>query len=420
MFVKTKKQQEAIDLLSSDPKYTLLYGGSRSGKSFIIIYAIIHRALKEPGSRHLIVRFAFNHAKQSLWHDTIPKVMKLCFNGVPSTWNKSDWFIEFTNGSQIWLGGLDDKDRTEKVLGNEYASIFINEASQVSYASYAILLTRLAQKTALTNRIYCDCNPPSTQHWTYKLFIQHVNPDSNEPLDGKYYSHMRMNPDDNLENLPEDYIESVLNTLSHRQQKRFRFGEFLDDIEGALWTYDIIDKYRVAELPLDQYGKPALKTIVTAIDPSGTSTQSSDEAGIVTAGIGFDGHFYVLDDVSGIMSPNQWATYGIRNLYKWEGDRIVAETNQGWDMVKAVIHNIDKTVRVIDVVAKKNKFARAEPVVGLYERGQVHHVGRLDKLEDQMTSWDSREAKESPGRIDALVYAITDLMGKGRASFVLR
>ena len=120
------------------------------------------------------------------------------------------------------------------------------------------------------------------------------------------------------------------------------------------------------------------------------------------------------------MTPNQWATNGIRNLYKWEGDRIVAETNQGWDMVKAVIRNIEPTVRVIDVVAKKNKFARAEPVVGLYERGQVHHVGRLDKLEDQMTSWDSREAKESPGRIDALVYAITELMGKGKTGFILR
>ena len=413
MFVKTEKQRIALDLLGSDPKYTLLYGGSRSGKSFIIIYAIIHRALRVAGSRHLIVRFAFNHAKQSLWHDTIPKVLSLCFPGVNPVLNKSDWFIEFGNGSQIWLGGLDDKDRTEKVLGNEYATIFINEASQVSHQSYSILLTRLAQKTELKNRIYCDCNPPSTQHWTYKLFIQNVNPDSNEALDGKYYSHMRMNPDDNLENLPEDYIDSVLNTLSHRQQKRFRYGEFMDDIEGALWTYDIIDKYRVTELP-------QLKTIVTAIDPSGTATQSSDEAGIVTAGIGFDGHFYVLDDVSGIMTPNQWATYGIRNLYKWEGDHIVAETNQGWDMVKTVIHNIDKTVRVIDVVAKKNKFARAEPVVGLYERAFVHHFGRLDKLEDQMTSWDSREAKESPGRIDALVYAITDLMGKGKNTFVLR
>lgn len=412
-FVKTEKQKEAVRLMGGEAKYTLLYGGSRSGKSFIIIRQIIIRCLKEAGSRALICRFAFNHAKQSLWHDTIPKVLKLCFPGVNPSLNRSDWFIEFGNGSQIWLGGLDDKDRTEKVLGNEYATIFINEASQVSYQSYSILLTRLAQKTDLVNRIYCDCNPPSTQHWTYKLFIQNVNPDSNEALNGKFYSHMRMNPDDNLENLPEDYIDSVLNTLSHRQQKRFRYGEFMDDIEGALWTYDIIDKYRVQELP-------ELKTIVTAIDPSGTSTQSSDEAGIVTAGIDFNNHYYVLDDVSGIMSPNQWATYGIRNLYKWEGNHIVAETNQGWDMVKAVIHNIDKTVRVIDVVAKKNKFARAEPVVGLYERGFVHHFGRLDKLEDQMTSWDSREAKESPGRIDALVYAITDLMGKGKNNFILR
>jgi len=419
-FVLTKKQREALELLKQPAKYTLLYGGSRSGKSFILIATIIKRALVAPGSRHLIVRFAFNHAKQSLWNDTIPKCIKLCYPNLIYTQNKSDWFIELDNGSQIWLGGLDDKERTEKVLGNEYATIFINEASQVSYASYSILLTRLAQKTELTNRIYCDCNPPSTQHWTYKLFIQHVNPDSNEALDGKYYSHMRMNPDDNLENLPEDYIESVLNTLSYRQQKRFRFGEFLDDIEGALWTYDMIDKYRVQAVPLDDRGEPALRTVVTAIDPSGTSTQSSDEAGIVTAGIGFDGHYYVLDDVSAIMSPNQWATYGIRNLYKWEGDHIVAETNQGWDMVKAVIHNIDKTVRVIDVVAKKNKFARAEPVVGLYERGFVHHVGRLDKLEDQMCSWDSREAKESPGRIDALVYAIMDLMGKGKNSFILK
>ena len=114
----TKKQKEAGLLMSSPAKYCLLYGGSRSGKSFIIIFRMIQRALKEPGSRHLIVRFAFNHAKQSLWHDTIPKCLKLCFPHVRPTLNKSDWFLEFENGSQIWLGGLDDKERTEKVLGN--------------------------------------------------------------------------------------------------------------------------------------------------------------------------------------------------------------------------------------------------------------------------------------------------------------
>lgn len=406
-FVKTPKQKEAVRLMGGDAKYTLLYGGSRSGKSFIIIRQIFIRALKEGGSRHLLVRFAFNHAKQSLWHDTIPKVLKLCFPGLIPKYNQTDWFMELPNGSQIWLGGLDDKQRTEKVLGNEYASIFINEASQISYSSYSILLTRLAQKTGLINRIYVDCNPPSTTHWIYKLFMLHVNPDTNEAVDAKYYSHMRMNPDDNLQNLPEDYIESVLATLSHRQQRRFRFGEFIADIEGALWTYEIIDKYRVL-------ASPEMRRVVVAIDPSGTGKQTSDEAGIVGVGVDSEGHFYVLDDVSGIMSPNQWATSGIRLHHRLEADVIVAETNFGADMVKAVIHNIDREVRVIGVHAKRGKVIRAEDVVGLYERGFVHHVGVLTKLEDQMTSWDSRENIESPGRIDALVYAIKELSGKNK------
>jgi PBSX family phage terminase large subunit len=411
-FIKTAKQKEAVRLMGSEPKYTLLYGGSRSGKSFIIIRQIIIRALKVTGSRHLIVRFAFNHAKQSLWHDTIPKVLLLCFPGVKPILNKSDWFLEFHNGSQIWLGGLDDKERTEKVLGNEYATIFVNEASQVSYSSYTTVLTRLAQKTELINRVYCDCNPPSTTHWTYKMFIQNVNPDSNETLNTALYSHMRMNPDDNLENLPDDYIESVLNTLSQRQQKRFRFGEFMDDVEGALWTFDIIDRFRVTE-------HPDLKTIIVGVDPSGSATQTSDEAGIVCAGIGIDNHCYILEDCSGIMTPNQWAITAIKCIYRREGDYIVAEKNQGWDMVKTIIKNVDSDIKVVDVVASRGKTTRAEPVVALYERGMVHHVGSLSKLEDEMTTWDSRESTLSPGRIDSLVYAVTDLMCKRKEYFVV-
>lgn len=413
-FIKTRKQTEAVKMMGGPAKYILLYGGSRSGKSVIIIRQIFLRAAKEPGSRHLVVRFAFNHAKQSLWYDTIPKVLKLCFP-VPQgaiIFNKSDWFIELWNGSQIWIGGLDDKDRTEKVLGNEYATIFLNEASQISYSSYSTVLTRLAQKTGLVNKVFIDCNPPSTLHWVYKLFVQHVNPDSNEAIDGSLYAHMRLNPDDNADNLPDDYINSVLGMLSHRQQKRFRFGEFIDDVEGALWSSDIIDRNRVDKAP-------ELIRIVVAIDPSGTATQSSDEAGIVCAGIDASGHGYVLEDASGVFTPNQWATYGVRLLFKYEGNHIVAEVNQGWDMVKTIIHNIDPRVRVVSVAANKGKIARAEPIVALYERGMVHHVGSHHKLEDEMTTWDAREEKISPGRIDALVYALTDLMIKSRQGFVL-
>jgi len=117
VFKKTLDQIRAIYMIGRhEVTRVLLYGGSRSGKSFIIIYIIIVRALRCAGSRHAILRFRFNHAKQSLWYDTIPKVLKVKFPDLTYTENKSDWFIEFPNGSQIWLGGLDDKDRTEKIL----------------------------------------------------------------------------------------------------------------------------------------------------------------------------------------------------------------------------------------------------------------------------------------------------------------
>jgi phage terminase large subunit-like protein len=222
---------------------------------------------------------------------------------------------------------------------------------------------------------------------------------------------MRLNPDDTLQNLPEDYLESVLGTLSHRQQRRFRYGEFINDVEGALWSYEMIDKYRVTVAP-------EMRIIAVGLDPSGTALQTSDEAGIVTVGLGVDGHGYVFEDFSGIYSPNQWGTYAIRQYHKWKADRIVAEVNQGWDMVKTIIHNVDRDIRVTSVHASRGKVARAEPVVALYERGMIHHVGIFPKLEDQMTTWDSRESKISPGRIDALVWAISELMCKKNSSFV--
>lgn len=411
-FKKTAKQIEAVRLMGGEAKYVLLVGGSRSGKTFVIIRQIFLRALKVAGSRHLCVRFAFNHAKQSLWYDTIPKVLLLCFPGLKVSFNKSDWFIEFPNGSQVWVGGLDDKERTEKILGNEYASIFLNEASQISYDSYTLVLTRLAQNTDLINKIYVDCNPPSTRHWIYQLFIQKQNPVTKESLPTGLYDHMTMNPDDNLDNLPKDYISSVLGTLSHRQQKRFRYGEFVDDVEGALWSYELIDKYRVNEVP-------PLRRIVVAIDPSGSGKQGSDEAGVIVSGVSFDNEAYVLEDRSGVMTPNQWGSLAVRLFHKWDADRIVAEVNQGWDMVEAVIRSVEKNIPITKVAASRAKIARAEPVVALYEQGRVHHVGSLPGLEDEMTGWDATTATMSPGRIDALVWGMSDLIVKKTGAFVL-
>lgn len=239
---KTKDQITAMNLMGNT-KVTrvLLFGGSRSGKSFILIYAIIVRALRSAGSRHAILRFRFNHAKQSLWYDTIPKVLKICFPQLTYKENKSDWFIEFPNGSQVWLGGLDDKDRTEKILGNEYSTIYFNEISQISYSSVVIALTRLAQKTELKNVAYFDCNPPSKQHWSYKIWIQGIHPETKESLQNKEsYESMRLNPDGNKENIADDYIENTLATLTGSARTRFYLGEFTDEDLGLIfnnWRY---------------------------------------------------------------------------------------------------------------------------------------------------------------------------------------
>ena len=228
----TQAQAEARVLLKDYPN-TLLFGGSRSGKTFLLVHAIVVRALKAAGTRHLIVRHRFAHAKSSIWYQTIPAV--LAADGVTTKQNKTDWFHTFKNGSEIWIGGLDDKERVEKILGNEYSTIYFNEVSQIAYEGIEVGLTRLAEKSVLTNKAYYDCNPPSPLHWCHKMFIEGLNPKDGEPLKKpELYANMLMNPGDNAENLPEDYIETRLETLSGRARRRFLLGEWVK-AEGVIY-----------------------------------------------------------------------------------------------------------------------------------------------------------------------------------------
>ena len=127
----TDRQVQGFDLIKQKT-YILLEGGGRAGKTFLTLFVIILRCLLYPETRHLIIRYRFVHIKSAIVYDTMPKILKIMGLKRKANLNKSDWFYEFPNGSQIWLGGIDDKERIEKILGNEYATIFINEASQVS------------------------------------------------------------------------------------------------------------------------------------------------------------------------------------------------------------------------------------------------------------------------------------------------
>lgn len=253
-FVRTNKQAEQADLLFGDKKHVMSYGGSRSGKTFGIVRSLIVRACTVK-SRHLAVRLKYNHAKTSLWYETFPKVMDLCFPDLEVKTNKQDLFYTLPNGSEIWISGLDEKERVEKILGKEYSTIFFNECSQIPYTSISVALTRLAEQNELTKMAYYDENPPTKRHWSYPLFMKGLDPNSWEPRsDADRYCYIKMNPEDNIANIDEDYL-AILEQLPERDRLRFMKGEFGDDASGNIYYAFDRDKHvkptpRVNTIPI--------------------------------------------------------------------------------------------------------------------------------------------------------------------------
>lgn len=410
-FKYTEKQLEALDVLVKPGRYYLGYGGSRSGKTTFFTRNIILRAGRESHSRHLVLRHRFNHLKASILAETFPKVLREQFPHLPSYdrgMDKTDWYYELPNNSQIWFGGLDDKDRTEKILGSEYATIYLNEASQMAYDAFNITRTRLAQKTRLQNKFFIDCNPPPKSHWLYKLFLQHLEPKSKEPLDPERYRSFFMNPADNIQNLDPDYLQT-LRELPKRQRDRFLHGLFVSDIEGALWRHDWIETNRVYSSKGDTL--PVLVRVIVAVDPAVTGGEDADSTGIIVAGIDEIGEIYILGDYTMKGTPKEWVDEVCRVATKHDANYIVAETNQGGDLVKELIEASAKGIPVKTVHAKKGKLLRAEPASALYERNRVHHDGEFHELEEQMITYIGDPSQKSPDNLDALVYAVLELAG---------
>lgn len=174
--------------------------------------------------------------------------------------------------------------------------------------------------------------------------------------------------------------------------------------EGGLFKFEYINSHRVDKLP-------DLKRIVIGVDPAVSSNKTSDETGIVAAALGMDGHGYILRDVSGILTPNGWATR-VDMLYQdLKADRVIGEVNNGGDLVETNLRIVNPNLSFKSVHASKGKTIRAEPIAALYEIGKIHHVGKLEELEDQMCTW--ADGDDSPDRLDALVWALTELMLDG-------
>lgn len=401
-----------------------MVGGSRSGKTFLLCRAIALRALKAAGSRHLIARYRFNHVKASIWADTWPKMMKLAFPDAVGKCkaDKTDFVYKFPNESEVWFGGLDDKERTDKILGQEYATVFLNECSQISHAAVETVRTRLAQnvqyeddaggKHRLKLKLYYDCNPPLATHWTHKLFVEkrEATPPYKPLTNPEQYVWLRINPVDNTANLPTEYIRE-LETLGPRAKARFLEGKWGSAGENALWSYEIIEQHRVAS-------HPDLQRVVVAIDPSGTHGEEdkrSDHVGIVVVGLGIDGDAYVLEDLTIKAPPATWGRVAVMAYERHAADAIIGETNYGGAMVAHVVRTsareMNTTISYKEVTASRGKVVRAEPIGALYAQGRVHHVGSHPELEDQLCSFTTAGymGDRSPDRADAGIWGLSEL-----------
>jgi len=213
---------------------------------------------------------------------------------------------------------------------------------------------------------------------------------------------------DNRPNLAPGFFDRVIRKYEGTRLGRQELNaELLEDTPGALWSHGIIDAAR-------QAAAPNLARIVVAIDPATTSGEDADETGIVVVGKDNQGHGYVLADASGKYQPIEWAKIAITAYRTHHADRIVAEVNNGGEMVENTLRMVDPNIPFTAVRASRGKVTRAEPVSALYEQGRMHHVGTFPQLEDQMTNFtsdfDRQSAGYSPDRVDALVWAVTDLM----------
>lgn len=423
----TPKQEEAQLVLTGPATHLLLEGGGRSGKTSLIVRNIALRAIKAPGSEHAILRFRFNHCKASIVLGTFPKVMATAFPDVHYRIDKQDWYAEIQSAdsfSRVWFGGIDDKERTEKILGREFVTLFLNEISQIPFESREMVITRLAQlvmqrttqpdgsfiEEPMKPRAYYDQNPGPKSHWSYKLFHLGLDPDSRKPVaNPQDFAYFKINPRDNLANITPEYIE-ILKSLSARKRKRFLEGEYQESDSSLLFSDIDIEKWRV----VTDADLPDMVRIVIGVDPSGASDDESaenDEIGIVAGGLGTDGNAYLLEDCTVKAGPKTWGGVATTAYERHEANVVVGEENFGGAMVEHVIQTARPRTPYKKVIASRGKVIRAEPFSALYEQGRVRHAGKFDLLEDELTQFSTTGYKGpgSPNRADAWIWVLAEL-----------
>ncbi len=332
-------------------------------------------------------------------------ILAICPDDERPVYKPSERRLEWPNGAVSLIFTADEPDR---LRGKQHKKLWADELAAWRYADawdQAMFGLRLGEKP---QAVITTTPKP-------KALITNLVKDPKTVV-------TRGSSFENRENLAANFFEEIVSKYEGtRLGRQELYAEILGDTPGALWTRETIQ-----HLPLS--AAPQMRRVVVGLDPPASSQERSNEAGIVAVGLGTDDRIYVLEDGSGIMTPQEWAAKSVSLLKRYGGHQarpgngqmipqqvgsIVAEINQGGEMVTSVIKAVDNNVPVITVRAQKGKYLRAEPVSALYEQRKVIHCGMFEMLEDQMCTFTTdldRKQEGSPDRLDALVWAITDLV----------
>ena len=302
-------------------------------------------------------------------------------------WNRSMGELELTNGTRFKLFSADEPDR---LRGYQHHRAWCDELASWRYPEawdQLLLGLRLGQDP----RVVITTTPKPTA--LVRSLLQR---------EGVYVT--RGSTFENAENLAPAALQQLRERYAGTRMGRQELeAEVLEDVEGALWQRSMIDELRVKSAP-------EMQRVVVAIDPAVTSGEDSDETGIVVAGKGVDGHGYVLADRTCRLSPDGWVRRAVIAYDQFEADKLIGEVNNGGDLVERVIRTVGRNYPYKAVRASRGKMVRADPISALYEQGRVHHVGSFPELEDQMCQFTPDGYDGSPDRVDALVWAMSELM----------
>ena len=360
--------------------------GRGFGKTRLAAEWLAWQAVRNPNTRWAIVAPTYADARDTCAEGVSGVVAILREYGMLKDYNRSIGEIILTNKSRIKLFSAEEPDR---LRGPQFHGGWHDELASFKYPDtwdqykFALRLGEHPQTLVTTT-------PRPTKE------IRDLTKREDTVV-------VRGSTFDNAANLSESALAELrLRYEGTRLGRQELYGEIIDDIDGALWTRDMIESAR-------EDTEPPLARIVVAIDPAVTSSSGSDETGIVVAGVSGDGHYYILEDCSLRASPDGWARKAVAAYHKWGADRIIGETNNGGDMIELLLRQVDPSIPYKKVTATRGKLVRAEPVASLYEQGRAHHIGAFPVLEDQMCNW-TPLANGSPDHMDAMVWAIHDLM----------